>query len=260
MLVVDRVLQGRGHADVRADDVDVREVHLADEGVEIAEHPVGPERVGEHAFGPRDAHAVLEVGLLRDAPGLDRGLLLRLVHVDVEDARIPVVRAAGVDGIAAVEAPFMRALAAMPCAARAPFADHGPEIARFLQQLRDSHGVSRQIRFVAGMAFRRRVERIVEGGQPDLDGVGAGQQHRARDRADRRGVEAREQRALAGKPVDVRRARDGPGEAEIAKADVVAHDEQDVGTGAALLRNGGRPGEVDRKQGRADRMSRRMSH
>ena len=103
-------------------------------------------------------------------------------------------------------------------AAEMPLADHAGVVPALLQQPRDCHP--------------RAVEPIEHGHAVQVR-VLAGQNRGAARRADRvRGKHVREQRALAGQPIDVRRLVDArPVGADGVRRVVVGHDEDDVGPG-----------------------------
>ncbi len=77
--------------------------------------------------GTIDFFAVLVKRLLGYLAGLDHGDHRRIVHVDVEHALVPVIGAAGVDGVATVESPLVRPLATVMRSAQMPLSNHaGP--------------------------------------------------------------------------------------------------------------------------------------
>ena len=106
-------------------------------------------------------------------------------------------------------------------AAEVPLADHPGVVAALLQQPRDRHA-----RTVEPIEHRHAVEvRVL-----------AGQNRGAARRADRvGGKDARQQRALARQPIEVRRLVDArPVRADRVRRVVVGHDEDDVGTAHRL--------------------------
>ena len=195
---------------------------------EVLQHLGREEVIGVDALGSLDFFAVLVERFLRDLSGLDLCGNLRVAHVDVKNALVPVVGTAGVDPVASVEAPFVGSFSPMAGSAEVPLADHVGAIAGIPQQLRNGGGRGRQVGLVAGLALCGWVDGIVEGGQPDIDGVVAGQQHGAGHGADRRGMKAGEGQAVFRQALERRRVGHGPADAEVAEADVVTDDQQNV--------------------------------
>ena len=111
-----------------------------------------------------------------------------------------------------------------------PLAHRVGTIARVLEDLGDRRRGTREMCLVAWLTLRGRIDRVVERGQSDLDRVVSGQEHGARHRADWRHVEVGEERALLRQSVET----GGPGhratDSEIAEANIVADEQQDVGS------------------------------
>ena len=130
----------------------------------------------------------------------------------------------------------MRSFASVARSPQVPFANHVGAIAGILKQLGNGGRGTRQVGLVAGLALRWRVERVVECTKPDLNRIVAGQQHRARYRAYRRGVKTGELHASLSQSIQIGRLGDRAENSEIAESDVITNDQQNVGLLFAVLR------------------------
>ena len=196
---------------------------------EILDQLVGPERVRVDADRAFHRLAVLVIRLLRQFAFLQLGLDFRILHVHVERPLVPVVRPSGVEPVAALEAPLFRTPPSVTGAAQVPLTHLGGVVAGVLENLGDHRGVALKISLVARLALGGRIDCIVEGAQPDLDRIVPGQEHGARHRADRRDVEIGEEGAALRQTVEIWGPGDGAADSEIAEADVVPDEKEDVG-------------------------------
>ena len=173
--------------------------------------------------------AVLVVRLLRDFSLLKDRLDFGIVDIEVKGALVPVVPGTGVEPVATIKAPLVRALTAMAGSTQVPLAHRIGVITGVLENLSDRRRGSRKMRLVARLTHGGRIDRVVEGRQSHLDGVVSGQEHGARHRADRRHVEVGEERAFLRQRIEVGSLGHRTTDAEIAETNVVADDQQDVG-------------------------------
>ena len=116
-----------------------------------------------------------------------------------------------------------------------PFAEDAGAIAVGLEALGDGRFLQRQ--FAADL--RRGA---------DADRMAPGQQHRARRRADAPAHELRQFDALREEPVDVRRGHAAAVDAQVAPADIVGHDVNDVGFRRIVVSLRGRDRKTNRDQ------------
>ena len=161
----------------------------------------------------------------------------------------PVVGAGGVQREGPVKAVGFRQIAL--AAAEVPLAGHQRAVAEGLQAFGERGDAGLEAHGVAGLAFVRLGQDFGDGGDAGQVVVHAGEEHRARRRAERRGIVAGEQRAARGQRINVRSARFAAIGAEIHEGGVV--DDQDDDVRARRRRFCLRRGFAGRQEKRNDR-------
>ena len=150
---------------------------------------------------------------------------------------LPVVGARRIERERTVEA--MRRRQRALAMTEMPFAGHhGPVAGRAETTCNgdDVIGQPADIARLTAMFERRRFRQIADPRQMAVD---AGHQHRARRRADRRGVEIGKERTPGRQRVDIRRFNLAAIGAEIAEADIVGKDQHKIGPRLLRLRPAG---------------------
>ncbi len=99
-----------------------------------------------------------------------------------------------------------------------PFAAHQGLIAGLAQQLGQGDDAVIQVAFVARFADQFRGQRFGHGANTGDVVIGAGQQHRARRRAGRCGVEIGQAQAVLGQRIEVRRSDFAAERTDVGKA------------------------------------------
>ena len=218
-------------------------------GLDVIDQPGGEEVGREEVLRHVDRLAVLAVDGLR-----------RLGRVDRDDAGLiaPVARSAMHEHVGLVEAARRRA--EFLGHAEVPLAGHQRAIAGVPEHLRHRHHALVEVALVAGLAALLGEHQLGHVAEADEVVVAARHQHGAGRRTERRRIELGHLHPGVGERVQVRRGDLAAEAAEVGVAEVVGHDEQDVG--AVLL--GGRGGvagldaEGDGRQGHQERREARV--
>jgi len=140
--------------------------------------------------------------------------------------------------------------------AKVPLAGHQGAIAGVAQHLCHRHHALVEIALVARLAALLGQHQLGHVAEADEVVVGARHQHRARRRTERRGVELGHLDPAVGQGVEVGGGDFAAIAAEVGVAEVVGHDQQDVGA-VRLRRRGGVAGlDADGERGHRDQQCR----
>ncbi|MNO70235.1 hypothetical protein D3C76_611100 [compost metagenome] len=113
--------------------------------------------------------------------------------------------------------------------AQVPFADHEGAVAALFQQFGDRIGTLVQITLVPRLAPLKGLQGFRHGTEAGEVVVGAGHQHRARNRTGRRGVQVGELQAIPGQLIQGGRIDFAAVAAQVGITQVIGDDQQDIG-------------------------------